>query len=184
MHCTLEWAAVPYIEVTDETYSRLLRRSESFSDTADNVIVRLLDATAPESGPSVHSVQQRRSVRNETRQATPRAIPGSILPEREYWVPILEILMEAGGEAPATDVIDALGDRMRSMLTQRDYESLSMGEVRWRNRARFARLRMTEQGLLSASSPRGIWELTDLGRKHLGKQLGKQLGQHLEDARD
>lgn len=92
--------------------------------------------------------------------------------------------MEAGGEAPATDVIDALGDRMRSMLTQRDYESLSMGEVRWRNRARFARLRMTEQGLLSASSPRGIWELTDLGRKHLGKQLGKQLGQHLEDARD
>jgi Mrr N-terminal domain len=157
---------VPYIEITDETYSRLLRRSESFADTADNVIVRLLDATAPESGDSVHSVQ-RRSVRNEVRQATPRAIPGSILPEREYWVPILEILTEAGGAAPASDVIDALGERMRSMLTQRDYETLSMGEVRWRNRARFARLRMTERGLLSATSPRGIWELADPGRKHL-----------------
>jgi hypothetical protein len=157
---------VPYIEVTDATYNRLLRRSESFADTADNVIVRLLDATAPGSEDSVHNVQ-RRSVRNEVRQATPRAIPGSILPEREYWVPILEILTEAGGAAPASDVIDALGDRMRSMLTQRDYESLSMGEVRWRNRARFARLRMTERGLLGSSSPRGIWELTDLGRKHL-----------------
>lgn len=157
---------MPYIEVTDETYSRLLQRSESFADTADNVIVRLLDATAPGSGDSVHHVQ-RRSVRNEARHATPRAIPGSILPEREYWVPILEILREAGGAAPASDVIDALGDRMRTILTQRDYESLSMGEVRWRNRARFARLRMTEQGLLSAASSRGIWELTDIGRKHL-----------------
>jgi Mrr N-terminal domain len=159
---------VPFIEVTDETYSRLLGRSESFADTADNVIVRLLDATAPDVNHSVHSVQ-RRSVRNETRQPTPRAIPGSILPEREYWVPILEILAEAGGVAPASDVIDALGGRIRSVLTQRDYESLSMGEVRWRNRARFARLRMTEQGLLSDTTPRGIWQLTDLGREHLEK---------------
>jgi hypothetical protein len=168
---------VPYIEVTDETYSRLLRRSESFADTADNVIVRLLDATTPKSEDSVHSVQ-RRSVRNEVRQASPRAIPGSILPEREYWVPILEILAEAGGAAPASDVIGALGDRMRSMFKQRDYEMLSMGEVRWRNRARFARLRMTEQGLLSAGSPRGIWALTDLGRKHLLER------KHPEDERE
>lgn len=164
LHDNIE--AVPYIEVTDETYGRLLQRSESFSDTADNVIVRLLDATAPDSSSSVHNMQ-RRSVRNAPRQTTPRAIPGSILPEREYWVPILEILIEAGGAAPANDVIDALGDRMRSMLKRRDYETLSMGEVRWRNRARFARLRMTERGLLSASSPRGIWELTDRGRKYL-----------------
>lgn len=82
-------------------------------------------------------------------------------------MPILEILMEAKGAAPASEVIDALVGRMRSMLTQRDYETLSMGEVRWRNRARFARLRMTEQGLLSGTSPRGIWELTDAGRRHL-----------------
>ncbi len=157
---------MPYIEVADETYRRLLRRSESFSDTADNIVVRLLDATARQEGESVHKVQ-RRSVRNEVRQATPRAIPGSILPEREYWLPIIEVLEGAGGTAPASDVIDALGDRMRPILTQRDYESLAMGEVRWRNRARFARLRMTEQGLLSADSPRGIWELTDSGRAYL-----------------
>lgn len=160
---------MPYLEVTDETYNRLLQRSESFADTADNVIVRLLDATAPKTDDSVHSVQ-RRSVRNQVGQTTPRAIPGSILPEREYWVPILEILTEAGGAAPASDVIDALGERMRGMLTQRDYETLSMGDVRWRNRARFARLRMTEQGLLSDASPRGIWELTDEGCKHLEKE--------------
>jgi hypothetical protein len=160
---------MPYIKITDETYGRLLQRSESFADTADNVIVRLLDATAPNPEDSVHSVQ-RRSVRNEARQPTSRAIPGSILPEREYWVPILEILTEAGGAAPASDVIDALGDRMRGMLTQRDYESLSMGDIRWRNRARFARLRMTEQGLLSADSPRGIWELTEQGCKHLAEE--------------
>jgi len=119
---------------------------------------------------------QRRSVRNEARQVSPRAIPGSILPEREYWVPILEILTEAGGAAPASDVINALGGRMDRMFTQRDLETLSMGEVRWRNRARFARLRMTEQGLLSGDSHRGIWELTDLGRKHLANELEGERG--------
>jgi hypothetical protein len=159
---------VRYVEVTDETYGRLLGRIESFSDTPDNVIVRLLDATERPPEPKVHTMQ-RRSVRNRAHQTTARAIPGSILPEREYWGPILEILREAGGTAPASDVIDALGGRMSSMLTQRDYETLSMGEVRWRNRARFARLRMTEQGLLSDASPRGIWTLTDLGRKQLPK---------------
>lgn len=160
---------MPFIEVADETYARLLGRAESFSDTADNVIVRLLDETGQNTLSSVHKVH-RRSIRNDVRQETPRAIPGSILPEREYWVPILEILVEAKGAAPASDVIDALGDRMRSMFTQRDYESLSMGEVRWRNRARFARLRMTERGLLNATSPRGIWELTDQGHKYLEKK--------------
>jgi hypothetical protein len=52
----------------------------------------------------------------------------------------------------------------------RDYEVLDMGEVRWQNRARFARLRMKEQGLISSDSPRGIWEITAEGRRHLDQR--------------
>jgi hypothetical protein len=96
-----------------------------------------------------------------------RATPGSILPEREYWLPILEVLAREGGAASANDVIDALGHRMSELFTANDFEVLRMGEVRWRNRARFARLRMRERGLLSDTSPRGIWELTDDGRRFL-----------------
>lgn len=99
-----------------------------------------------------------------------RATPGSILPEREYWVPILQILREAGGSAQANDVIDALGPRMEHRLTPGDYEVLRMGEIRWRNRARFARLRMRERGLLSDESPRGIWEITSAGDRYLSEE--------------
>ncbi len=155
---------VRYIELSEQAYERLLQRSTSFSDTAEDVVVRLLDETGPSDGHSMQSMQQKSAVGS---QAAPRAIPGSILPEREYWLPILEIVRHAGGSAAASDVIEALGGRMKGMLTPRDYETLGMGEVRWRNRARFARLRMTEQGLLSNTSHRGVWEITDAGRRHL-----------------
>lgn len=103
----------------------------------------------------------------DTRSTTTRATPGTILPERDYWQPILAIIEESGGKAPANDVIDALEQRIQGQLKGRDFDLLQMGEVRWRNRARFARLRMKEQGLLSADSPRGVWEITERGREHL-----------------
>jgi hypothetical protein len=155
---------MPYIELSEQTYTRLLRRSTSFSDTAEQVVLRLLEKTEPTEGSGLHIVHQDVPTND---QPTPRAIPGSILPEREYWLPILEVIQQVGGSAAASDVIEALEGRMKGMLKPRDYETLSMGEVRWRNRARFARLRMTERGLLSGTSHRGVWEITDAGRRYL-----------------
>jgi Mrr N-terminal domain len=151
---------VPQITLSTPTYQRLLRQAASFEDTAEDVINRLLDG----------SEGTEPSDQLGSGQAAPRrASPGSILPEREYWIPILTLLAEQGGAAAATDVIDALGERMRDVLTPGDFEVLRMGEVRWRNRARFARLRMRERGLLSSSSPRGVWEMTMLGRQYLAQ---------------
>jgi hypothetical protein len=135
------------ILLSDDTYRRLLRLSESFDDTAEDVIRRLLDER-PE-------------------KVTGRAAPGTILPEREYWRPILETLVEMGGSGPANDVIDAVGLRLRDRLLEKDYDQLDIGETRWRNRTRFARLRMKEQGLLRAGSHRGVWEVTPAGRTYL-----------------
>jgi restriction endonuclease Mrr len=106
-------------------------------------------------------------IKDSLRQSQSRAAPGSILPEHEYWKPMLEFIVEAGGSAPAGEVIGALGERLRGSLTSRDQERLETGEVRWRNRVRFARLRMTQQGLLSDASPRGVWQVTDAGRSYL-----------------
>lgn len=39
----------------------------------------------------------------------------------------------------------------------------------WRNRARFARLRMKERDPLSDASHRGVWEITPLGREYLAQ---------------
>jgi hypothetical protein len=128
----------------------------------------LLDETES-ARPSVHDMHDNEKKKGPKLRTT-RAIPGSILPEREYWVPILDILDRFGGSAAASDVIEALEVRMKGMLKPRDYEMLDMGEIRWRNRARFARLRMTQQGLLSDESHRGIWEMTSDGRSYLAAE--------------
>jgi len=107
-------------------------------------------------------------------QAQESAAPEPRLPIDSYWLPILGILDEAGGTAPSGDVIDALEDRLGDDLGDPDRKRVRNGEVRWRNRARFARLRMKEQGLLSDNSPRGIWEITDAGRAYLGERSAGQ----------
>ena len=124
------------------------------------MIARLLDEAGSGSGSAGDS-----NVLLRQNQAP--APPGSLLPVGAYWLPILAILDEAGGSAAANDVIDALEARMGDELKDRDRETLRNGEVRWRNRARFARLRMKERGLLSKTSPRGVWEVTERGAAYL-----------------
>jgi hypothetical protein len=165
MH-TLE--CIPRIDISTPLYRRLLRRAESFEDSAEDVIRRLLDSLDDdENRADAADVDLKPGARFGA-----RATPGSILPEREYWSPMLEIIAEAGGSAPANQVMEAVGDRLRDRLTPGDYEPLRMGEVRWRNRVRFARLRMREQGLLHADSPRGIWEITEAGYTFLDDAKG------------
>jgi Mrr N-terminal domain len=149
------------IELSDRTYKRLLRQAESFEDTPENVLERLLDYVERGGSAEEHWLKPSAALLKEE---------GGLLPEREYWLPILQILVEAGGEARSRDVIAALGDRLRSRLMPRDFDVLEMGEVRWQNRARFARLRMKEQGLVSSASPRGIWEITKEGRRYLDER--------------
>lgn len=151
---------MPKVELSSSIYRRLLRRAESFDDTAEDVIGRLLDETGSASGRG----GDRDALLQENQAPAP---PGSLLPVGAYWLPILGILDEAGGSAAANDVIDALGVRMGDELEDRDRETLRNGEVRWRNRARFARLRMKERGLLSKTSPRGVWEITKRGVAYL-----------------
>lgn len=150
---------MPIIELSDSLYRRLLRQSLSFDDTAEEVIRRLLDQA------DVADPLRRQEIKGAIQAA--RAKPGSILPVRAYWKPMLELIVEAGGSAPANEVVDALGERMGHQFMPRDLEQLESGEIRWRNRARFARLRMTQQGLLDEASARGSWEITDAGREYL-----------------
>jgi hypothetical protein len=146
------------LDLSDETYRLLLQRAVSFEDTAEDVIRRLL-TTQGSDEPELEASRRHAAV--------DRAAPGSILPEREYWPSILAVLREHGGSAAANDVIEEVGVRMRRRLLPRDFEELQIGEIRWRNRVRFARLRMKEKGLLSDRSPRGIWEMTAAGTAYL-----------------
>jgi restriction endonuclease Mrr len=80
------------------------------------------------------------------------------------------------GQAHATEITNAVGKRLADRLTELDREKLDSGEVRWRNRVQFTRLRLKERGLLASDSPRGIWKITPAGVAYLESNRGQIQG--------
>lgn len=170
----------PTIRIDDDVYDFLKARAEPFTDTPNAVLRRLLDlphrddlesegeAVQDESSvaevvtsPPAATHRRRRSTGAKRGQRAPR---GSLLPQEEYELPILEILAEKEkGWAPSHDVLTALGKRIDSKLTDVDRGKTNSGSTRWSNRAQFARLALVQKGDLVADSPRGVWELTEQG---------------------
>ena len=171
---------MPNIRIDREVYQLLQRRAMAFVDTPNDVLRRLLNldqdesrtkdalAKAGASGgrPTHHRVTPHK--RSSRRKLAPRAPAGTLLPEQDYIAPILSLLSERGGTAPAREIIDAVGKKLENRLTPTDKEKNSSGVIRWQNRAQFVRLKLVEEGLLAKNSPRGIWALTDAARARLG----------------
>ncbi|GIW83286.1 MAG: hypothetical protein KatS3mg105_5093 [Gemmatales bacterium] len=94
---------------------------------------------------------------------------GQRTPEQEYYVPILRALDDLGGSAPLGDVLDRVHEMMRDILRDVDFQPLASDPAlpRWRNAAQWARNSMCREGLLKNDSPRGIWEISEAGRRYL-----------------
>jgi len=88
-------------------------------------------------------------------------------PEEEFKTPILETLVHLGGTANMTDVIIQVEKIMTNKLN--DYDMLPLLSLptfpRWRNTVQWARNALVKDGLMANDSPKGIWAITDLGRK-------------------
>ena len=95
---------------------------------------------------------------------------GSRLPQAEYEVPILEALIELGGSAPSSRVVELTGSKLRDRLTRVDWTRVKSGETRWENRVRFARLMLKKLGQVADDSPHGTWEITDAGRARVAER--------------
>ena len=94
-----------------------------------------------------------------------RARRGSLLPRSAYEMPILESLIELGGSAAASRVVDLVGTKLEAQLKDVDYEETPRTRVvRWRNRAQFARHDLVKNGQLHQDSPHGVWEISEAGR--------------------
>jgi hypothetical protein len=172
----------PTIRIDNEVLDKLKEHAEPFVDTPNSVLRRILGLSpGAESGeiedgaPAAQSSRRARvaaragsSRPRRRRSRVPRAKAGTTLPDAEYEIPILEILRDSGGRAPTREVIDALGERLDGRLTEADREPLSSGDIRWRNRAQFARLSLIEQGDMAKGSPRGVWEISEQGLERVG----------------
>jgi uncharacterized protein with von Willebrand factor type A (vWA) domain len=99
-------------------------------------------------------------------------------PEKQFIIPILEAIIELGGRAKVKDVLERVHDKMKGILNEYDYKPLPYNtkQKRWENTAQWARMMMVEKGLLAKDSPRGIWEITEEGRKYYYEEKKKKGG--------
>ena len=90
-------------------------------------------------------------------------------PEVNYYQPILQVLAEMGGSGKVAEILDRVGEVMKPILKDVDYDPLASSPdlPRWRNAAQWARNSMVHEGLLKPDSPRGVWEIADKGRAML-----------------
>ena len=141
------------------TYSQqLIQEAEAVKRTIEQV-ARIKDSSPldPTSAPArttrIRAAKQKRAV--------------DVTPQKEYQIPILEALVEQGGQASTSEVLRRVYEKVKHRLRPKDLEILPSGrDVRWENAVMWARNKLREQGLLSSNS-RGIWAITDAGRRYL-----------------
>lgn len=109
-------------------------------------------------GGKISTQTKRRTVKSKLKR-------GLRTPEEKFIMPILESILELGGSAQMKDVLKLVQNKMKNILNEYDYKPLSSDpkQKRWENTAQWARNSMVNDGLLSSSSPRGIWEITKKG---------------------
>ncbi len=79
---------------------------------------------------------------------------------------ILKILVELGGTSETYRVIDKIKRDYGKILSEKDFMGYEKSnEERCSNYIRFARQHLIEVGYLKRGSPRGLWEITEQGRK-------------------
>ncbi len=180
------------IEVDDDVFGVLKGAAEPFVDTPNSVLRRLLGLnasgqSAPDASPAREATlpsattarkmasasATKATTRRKTANKRPapkkrtRAARGTLLPEDRYQTPLLRALVDAGGQAPYREIVEAVGRELKSDLLPADFETLDSGTVRWQSRLQFVRLRLIERGYLDRESPRGIWGITAEGRQAL-----------------
>ncbi|MEM2856577.1 MAG: winged helix-turn-helix domain-containing protein [Candidatus Nitrosocaldaceae archaeon] len=87
------------------------------------------------------------------------------LTSSDYKFYILEALIEMNGKAKAKDVLDNVYKKIKDRLKAKDLEKTKSGAIRWSKIIHFERLNLKQKHYLKDNSDRGIWEITDTGRR-------------------
>ncbi len=92
---------------------------------------------------------------------------GDLIPQKDFWRPILEALVARGGRAIRQEVHKDVETKKRGELKAGDFEHNLDGTLKWSKHVDYQRLAMVHEGLLRNDSPRGVWEISELGRQWL-----------------
>jgi restriction system protein len=80
-----------------------------------------------------------------------------------YFGPLLDALRELGGSGTPDEVVERIALDLK-IPEDIQNELIPSGEQRFRNQVRWARMHLAREGLIG-SSERGVWSLTERGRK-------------------
>jgi len=149
---------MPVVRVSEATWERLKAHARPLEDSVDDVVGRALDALEASAG-QAPAPQEASPAKRRTRRS------GDKLPQREFRSALLKLLLELGGQARVTEIVPRLERVMAPRLKSGDYEPVSSGQVRWWNATCWERADLVREGLLSDRSPRGVWVLTEAGRR-------------------
>lgn len=154
---------MPVIRISEKTWERLKGYARPLEDSPDDVVQMALDALDNAKGRASPrdkvAVQERMDQKNQPRKAQ-RA---KKLHQKEYRIPLLELLQELGGGASTGDIRKRLEPKIAARLSDADYQPVSNGDPRWWNTACWERNEMVKEGLLRNDSERGFWELAARG---------------------
>jgi restriction system protein len=110
-----------------------------------------------------------------TDEETPRLRKGLKTPQSAYRVPILRALVDLGGEADLDAVLERVKAAMADQLNAHDLDTFADGKtIRWINTVQWTRNTLRTEGFIRDDTPRGVWGISEAGRKWLQAQSGEK----------
>jgi len=166
---------MPTIRLDDDVFNGLKTLAEPFTDTPNSVIRRLLEERG--AMPTTKVVSESASAMPNQPATTERATRASrasgLTPQATYEKYLLHVLATRfngkGDKHEVTKAVLALL-QTREPLSPADLERVKTGETKAENTIAWGRNALKGRGLISLSSPRGTWELTDKGIKE-GREI-------------
>ena len=145
-----DWALTPNAGADYEGYSGFFENEEDIRSFLSKLKANIPNEEGKKEGQSKPSVR------------------GKIISQKEYYIPILEALVELGGSGKVREVLNIIHRKMKDRFSPLDLEPVPSGkDIRWESTVKWARNWLREQGYISSDSPWGVWEITDKGREYL-----------------
>ncbi len=166
---------MPTIRLDDDVFNGLKSLAEPFTDTPNSVIRRLLEDRG--ALPTTRNVSDAAPAKPYTPTRAERVARSSgnsrLTPQPTYEKYLLHVLATRfngkGDKQEVTKAVLALL-QSREPLSPADLERVKTGETKAENTVAWGRNALKERGLISLSSPRGTWELTEKGMKE-GREI-------------
>lgn len=145
---TIGGGVMPVVRISEELFKEVQKYAEPLVDDFESALWKALGKN------------------RKSKKPTPRGA-GELTPQREFWKPILETLVEMGGQGSRQEVHKAVERKTKDRLRPGDYELNRDGTAKWNKAVDYQRLAMVREGLMARNTPRGIWRITDQGRQWL-----------------